>query len=82
VKVIIGYSNGFTRNGVTLDKDYTMALKADGSESRLTDAVATCNIPKKEYSNYLHIPCHQRYIASYANRMFIKNCRIIKDEIN
>jgi hypothetical protein len=82
VKIIIGYSNGFTRNGITLDEDYTTALKTDGSESRLNDAIATCNIPKKEYSTYLHIPCQSRYIASYANRVFIKNSREIKDEIN
>jgi len=82
VRIIIGYSNGFTRNGITIDKDYTTTLKADNSISRLTDAVVTCNIPKKEYNSYLRMPCQPRYIASYANRIFIKNCRIIKDEIN
>lgn len=82
VRIIIGYSNGFTRNGITIDKDYTISLKADNNISRLTDAVVTCNIPKKEYNNYLRIPCQPKYMASYANRIFIKNCRIIKDEIN
>lgn len=82
VHIMIGYSTGFTRNNVSLDRNYTNLLIEDNSTSRLMDAMRTCNVSSKEHSNYLYLLTRTRYMASYANRVFIKNCTRIKDEIN